>query len=100
MRNHLMKDTAFDIRVEGVSSYSQARLIATSIESVVPGVSSVSNIRFSENVANFKLEFSGDIDELMASLQESMSSLPIETKIDSAGPGSLKMRAKKLEADG
>lgn len=100
MRNHLMKDTAFDIRVEGVSSYSQARLIATSIESVVPGVSSVSNIRFSENVANFKLEFSGDIDELMASLQESISSLPIETKIDSAGPGSLKMRAKKLEADG
>lgn len=100
MRNHLMKDTAFDIRVEGVSSYSQGKLIATSIESVVPGVSSVTNFRFNGDVANFKLEYSGDIDELMASLQESISSLPIESKIDSAGPGSLKLRAKPLDTDG
>lgn len=99
MRNHLTAGASIEVRVDAVSSSRQVEFIASSIESTVTGVISVSNVRYSGDVANFTLRYSGERSALMASLQESIDSLPIDTDIDSVGSGSIRMRAKPLDSD-
>gem|GEM_PF-3242221 len=93
-RTTLVDGSSILTEIEGAANLGQVQQIADVLESTIPGVLSVSGIKFNRGQATFNLRFEGNYNDLVERIQSAVETLPVEHDAAVSKPGLLMLRLK------